>query len=105
MIEAPTGVVIATVLAAEPVPGTARLHRIMLEVAGGRTIQVASGLPGDLPPGEFVGKQIPIQVGGVEPRTIRGIRSEARLLATADADGRPVLLVPERPVPPGVDVW
>jgi tRNA-binding EMAP/Myf-like protein len=103
--ETPTGIVIATVLAAEPVPGAARLHRITLEVAGGRTVQVASGLPGDLLPGAFIGKQIPIQVGGIEPRTIRGVRSEARLLATADDNGRPVLLVPEHPVPPGAEVW
>jgi len=94
----------ATVPEAEPVPGTQRLHRIVLRVAGGETVQIASGIAGDFPAGYLLGKQVPIMIS-VNPVKIRGIVSEARFLATSDADGKPVLLVPEQSVPAGAKVW
>jgi methionyl-tRNA synthetase len=36
----------------------------------------------------------------LEPRSIRGIESQGMILAI-DVDGKPVLLLPEREVPPG----
>jgi methionyl-tRNA synthetase len=104
MTESELGIVVATVEAAEPVPGTKRLHKITVRLAVGETRTIASGVPGDFPAGHLVGKQIPILVA-VEPVKIRGIESQARLLATQDADGRTVLLGPAQPVPDGSKVW
>lgn len=104
MKEEDLGVVIATVTATEAVPGTQRLHRITLEIANGETVQIASGIAGDFPPGYMVGKQVPILIT-VNPVKIRGILSQARFLATSDASDKPVLLVPESEVPSGAKVW
>jgi methionyl-tRNA synthetase len=104
MKEEDLGIVIATVIDAEHVAGTQRLHRITLEIAGGEKIQIASGIAGDFPPGYLIGRQVPILIN-VNPVKIRGIASQARFLATGDANGKPVLLAPESPVPPGSRVW
>jgi methionine--tRNA ligase beta chain len=98
------GIVIATVRATEPVPGSQRLHRIVLEVGDGSTLQIASGIAGDFEADYLVGKQIPILIN-VDPIKVRGVLSQARFLATSGEDGRPVLLHPERPVPAGSKVW
>lgn len=104
MKEEELGIVIATVKAAEHVAGTQRLHRITLEVSDGRTVQIASGIAGDYPAGYMLGKQVPILLS-VSPVKVRGIVSEARFLATSDGEDKPVLLVPESPVPAGAKVW
>ena len=46
-----------------------------------------------------MGKEVPVLVN-LEPKKIRGILSEGMILA-ADFDGKPVLLHPDREVPPG----
>jgi len=104
MKEEDLGIVIATVLTAEHVIGTERLHRIVLEIKDGEKIQIASGIPGDFPADYLLGKQVPILVA-VSPIKIRGILSQARFLATSDKGGKPVLLVPESSVPDGSQVW
>jgi len=49
-----------------------------------------------------VGREV-VVVANLEPKVIRGVRSEGMLLA-ADVDGRPVLLRPDEEVPPGSPV-
>ncbi|HDI85994.1 MAG TPA: methionine--tRNA ligase, partial [Candidatus Korarchaeota archaeon] len=53
-------------------------------------------------PEELVGTQI-VVVANLQPKKIRGLWSQGMLLA-ADVDGRPVLLRPDKPVPPGSKV-
>jgi methionyl-tRNA synthetase len=98
------GIVIATVISAEHIEGTQRLHRILLESTDGEKLQIASGIAGDFPAGYLIGKQVPILVN-VKPVKIRGILSQARFLATSDTENKPVLLVPESFVPAGSKVW
>jgi len=50
-------------------------------------------------PEDFIGKQVPILVN-LEPRKLRGIESQGMILA-ADVGGKPIMLIPEREVPPG----
>jgi len=102
--EAELGIVIATVVEAEAVKGTNRLHRIRLDIGGGKLIQIASGVPGDFAPGFLIGRQVPVQVN-VEPIEVRGIRSEARFLTTSGPQQETVLLSPVTPVPAGSKVW
>jgi methionyl-tRNA synthetase len=104
MKEEELGIIIATITATQHVPGTQRLHQITMDVGNGQTVQIASGIAGDFPSGYMVGKQVPILIS-VNPVKIRGILSEARFLATSDAAEKPVLLVPESPVPAGTKVW
>ena len=104
MKEEDLGIVIATVISAEHITGTQRLHRITLETADGENVQIASGIAGDFPAGYLIGKQVPILID-VNPVKIRGILSQARFLATSDDEKKPVLLVPEARVPDGSKVW
>jgi len=97
------GIVVGTIISAEKVVGSERLHRIVVDV-GDRTVQIASGIAGDFPSGYLIGKQVPVCID-VKRVKVRGVESEARFLATNDDEKRPVLLHPERPVPPGTSVW
>ncbi len=49
-----------------------------------------------------IGKEMPV-ILNLEPRKLRGFMSEGMMLA-ADGEGSPVLLHPEREVPPGSEV-
>lgn len=49
---------------------------------------------------ELVGRQV-VAVVNFAPRQVASVRSEVLVLGLPDADGRVVLLTPERPVPNG----
>lgn len=89
---------IGTVTAADKVPGADKLIRLELDM-GGETRQVVAGMAPAYAPEEFIGKQVPILVN-LEPRKLRGIESQGMILA-ADVDGKPVMLIPDKEVPPG----
>ncbi len=50
-------------------------------------------------PDNFVGKELPILIN-LEPKTFKGILSQGMVLA-ADVNGKPILLHPEKEIPPG----
>lgn len=92
------GIRIGTVTAADKVPGADKLIRLELDM-GGETRQVVAGMAPAYAPEEFIGKQVPILVN-LEPRKLRGIESQGMILA-ADVEGKPVMLIPDKEVPPG----
>jgi methionyl-tRNA synthetase len=57
----------------------------------------------DYPPETLVGKQIVI-VANLKPSKLMGVESRGMLLAATDADGRIVVVSPEKPVTPGTKV-
>jgi methionine--tRNA ligase beta chain len=89
---------IGTVTAAEKVQGTDKLVRLEIDLGEG-TRQVVAGMALTYTPENFIGKQVPILVN-LEPRKLRGIESQGMILA-ADVGGKPIMLIPEREVPPG----
>ncbi|OGP81185.1 MAG: methionine--tRNA ligase subunit beta [Deltaproteobacteria bacterium RBG_16_54_11] len=89
---------IGTVTAAEKVQGADKLIRLELDM-GGESRQVVAGMAHTYAPEDFMGKQVPILVN-LEPRKLRGIESQGMILA-ADVGGKPVMLIPDREVPPG----
>jgi methionine--tRNA ligase beta chain len=89
---------IGTVRAADKVPGADKLIRLEVDL-GGELRQVVAGMAHTYAPEEFIGKQVPIVVN-LEPRKLRGIESQGMILAV-DVNGRPVMLLPDREVPPG----
>lgn len=89
---------IGTVTAADKVEGTDKLIRLELDL-GGEHRQVVAGMAATYTPEEFIGKQVPILIN-LEPRKLRGIESQGMILAV-DVDGKPVLLLPDKKVPPG----
>lgn len=91
----------ATVTAAERVEGSEKLLKLQLDLGpelGAR--QIVAGIGKAYEPQALVDTQIVI-VANLEPRALMGHESNGMLLAARDADGVPVLLRPERPVPPG----
>jgi methionine--tRNA ligase beta chain len=89
---------IGTVTSSEKVQGTDKLIRLEVDL-GEETRQVVAGMALTYTPEDFIGKQVPILVN-LEPRKLRGIESQGMILA-ADVGGKPIMLIPEREVPPG----
>jgi methionine--tRNA ligase beta chain len=91
---------VAKVLAAEKIEGSEKLLKLQIDL-GEEQRQLVSGVAKSYVPEDLVGREI-IIVANLEPRQIMGLESQGMLLA-ADR-GNPVLLVPDKELPPGVEV-
>ena len=89
---------IGKILTAEKVEGTDKLIKLEVDF-GTEKRQIVAGVAESYKPEYLIGKELPVLMN-LEPRKIRGIESQGMILA-ADADGKPVLLHPEKEVPPG----
>jgi|SRR3989338_4067176 len=90
---------IGKIISADPIDGADKLLKLVINF-GNEEKQVLAGIAQFVNnPQDLIGKQIPVLVN-LEPRRMRGLDSNGMIL-TADADGKPVLLVPEEDVPPG----
>ncbi len=89
---------VARVEHAERVPNSSKLLRLALNLGGGEERQVIAGIGTMYEPEGLLGREVAV-VANLEPRQIMGFESQGMILA-AD-DGRPIILVPERPVAPG----
>jgi methionyl-tRNA synthetase len=99
----------AKILSAERVTGSEKLIRLELE-AGDKDItgealrrQIVAGIGTAYEPESLVGQTIVI-VANLEPRKLMGVESNGMLLAARDESGAPVILTPQRDVPPGTNV-
>ncbi len=89
---------IGEITEAERVPDTDKLLKLTINV-GTETRQIVAGMADTYEPEALVGKQVPILMN-LEPKTFRGVESHGMILAV-DVDGKPVLLHPDKKVPPG----
>jgi methionine--tRNA ligase beta chain len=89
---------IGKVVAAEKVTGTDKLLKLEVDL-GTEKRQLIAGIAGAYSPEQIIGKEIPVLMN-LEPRTIRGIESHGMILAV-DVAGEPVIIHPEKEVPPG----
>jgi len=89
---------IGKVLSAERIQGTDKLIKMEIDL-GTEKRQLVAGMAEFLEPNHLVGKELPVVVN-LEPKKFRGIESQGMVLAV-DVDGEPVLLHPEKEVPPG----
>jgi methionine--tRNA ligase beta chain len=89
---------IGKILSAEKVSGTDKLMKLEVDFSAEKR-QLVAGIAEFFEPDHLIGKEIPVLLN-LEPRSIRGIESQGMILAI-DADGKPILLRPEREVPPG----
>jgi len=92
---------VGTILTVQDVPGSDKL--VQLRVAfGDHQRTIVSGLKSErTDPREIEGRQA-LFVVNLAPRKLRGVLSEGMLFDIGHADGvRPVLAVPEAPVPDG----
>ncbi len=93
---------IATVVAAEPVPGSKKLLKLTVDLGEAAPRTLVAGIARQYPVAELVGRQVAV-VANLEPATIMGVESNGMVLA-ASGDGGPVLLRPDRPVADGTRV-
>lgn len=95
---------VARVRVAERVAGSEKLLRLEVDAGdkndAGETIlrQIVSGIGKAYEPESLIGREIVI-IANLEPRKLMGLESNGMLLAASD--GAPVLLQPDREVPPG----
>lgn len=89
---------VAKILEAERVEGSDKLIKLKVGL-GEKEKQIVAGIGREYKPEELLGKEIVVVVN-LEPRKLMGMESQGMLLA-ADVSGRPVLLIPEKDVPPG----
>jgi methionyl-tRNA synthetase len=91
---------VGVIRSAADVEGADRLLRLSVDL-GDETRDCVAGIKGSYTAEELVERAI-VVVANLEPRTVRGLRSECMLLA---AEGEELsLLVPDRPVEPGTPV-
>ncbi len=92
---------VGTILSVNDVPDSDKLVQLRVSF-GDHERSIVAGLKTERAnPNEIVGKQA-LFVVNLEPRKMRGVLSEGMLFDIGYADGvRPVLAVPENPVPDG----
>lgn len=91
---------VARILSAEKVEGSDKLLKLEIDL-GEEKRQIVAGIAQFYEPEKLKGREIAV-VANLEPRVLRGIESQGMLLA-ADDNG-PVLLGPDREVPPGTKI-
>jgi len=93
---------VAQILAARAVPGSKKLVELRVGT-GAEERTIVAGILLDYPPADLVGKQIVI-VANLKPSKLMGVESRGMLLAATGADGKLVLVTPERPAEVGSKV-
>lgn len=92
---------VAKILGAEDIEGSNKLLKLKIDLGQEKRIIVA-GIKNFYKTEDLIGKEILVVVN-LEPKRLTGIESQGMLLA-ADYDGEPVILMPEKEVPPGTAV-
>lgn len=93
----------AKVIACERVAKSDKLLKETLDVGGGATKTVCSGIAKYYTPEEMVGKNV-VMVNNFAPRKMAGQVSEGMLLCAEDPDGRVRLLTVDGDVAPGSEI-
>ena len=100
---------VAKIVSAEKVPDSEKLLRLEINCGdkneAGESVkrQVVSGIAKSYAPENLIGKEILI-VANLEPRQLMGLISNGMLLAVRNADGQPVILIPEKEVAAGTEI-
>ncbi|OYT33776.1 MAG: methionine--tRNA ligase [Candidatus Aenigmarchaeota archaeon ex4484_52] len=89
---------IGKIISAEKVLNSDKLIKLIFDI-GAKKQQIIAGISAFKNPSELIGKEMPILVN-IKPRKFRGIYSYGMIL-TVDVNGEPILLHPEKEVPPG----
>ncbi len=92
---------IGKISAAERIESSEKLIKLEVNL-GKEKRQIVAGIAKFYNPDYLINKEVVILVN-LEPRKLMGIESQGMVLA-ADFDGKPVLLIPEKEVPPGTIV-
>jgi len=89
---------IAKIIAAEEVAGAEKLLKLQIDL-GSEKRQIVAGIKKNYSPKDIIGREI-VVVANLAPRMVMGVESNGMLLA-ASGDNGPVILGPDKEVPPG----
>ncbi len=92
---------IGKIIKAEKVENSEKLLKLEVDL-GEEKRQLVAGISKFYEIEDLIGKEI-VVVAGLEKKVIFGLESQGMLLA-ADVDGQPVILTPDKKVPPGTEV-
>lgn len=93
----------AKVITAAKVEGSEKLLKLQMDL-GQEKRQIIAGIAQFYQPEDLIGKEI-IVVVNLEPRIIFDLESQGMLLAAEDEkQKKPVLLMPDKEVPPGTKI-
>ncbi len=93
---------VAEIVRAEPVAGSKKLLKLTVRL-GEEERTLVAGLRGQYAPEALIGKKVAV-VANLKPARIQGIQSQGMVLAAEDAEGRIVLLTPDKDIPPGAKI-
>jgi methionine--tRNA ligase beta chain len=92
---------VGKVLNAEKIEGSEKLLKLIVDLGDERR-QVVAGIAKYYKLEDLIGKET-VVVANLEPKKLMGSESQGMLLA-ADVNGEPVILIPEKEVPPGTKI-
>lgn len=90
---------IAKILEASRVEGSDKLLKLKVSLGEAGERQIIAGIGKSYEPEFLIGKEIAI-VANLEPRMLMGLESQGMILA-AKGEAGPIVLFPEKEVPPG----
>ena len=93
---------IAKILEAGRVEGSDKLLKLKVSLGEAGERQIVAGIGKSYEPDFLIGKEIAI-VANLEPRMLMGLESQGMILA-AKGEAGPVVLFPEKEVPPGAGI-
>jgi len=86
----------------EEVEGLDKLYKLTVDLGEREKRTLLAGLKESHQPYELLGKLI-VVIANLEPREIKGVKSEGMLLAAISGE-KPIILIPEEEVKPGSKV-
>lgn len=93
---------VGTVVAAEPIPGATKLIKLEIEL-GDRKVTTTAGIAQWYKPEEMMGRKV-VVVANLQPAVIRGIESQAMILAASMEGHKTVLVTVAEDIPNGAKV-
>ena len=90
---------VAKILSAEPILESEKLIKLKVFL-GDEERQIIAGIGRSYTPDDLIGREIVI-IANLEPRKLMGEESQGMLLAATNTDGLPIIIMPEKLVPPG----
>jgi len=93
---------VGTVVSAEPIPGASRVMKLEIDI-GDRKVVTTAGIAQHYRPEEMVGRRV-VVVANLQPRVVRGIESQAMILAASMEGHKTVLVTVAEEIPNGAKV-
>jgi len=94
---------VGEIIKCEAVPKSKKLLCSQVKI-GSQTKQIVSGIHKYYEPEEMVGKKVMV-LANLKPTTLAGVVSEGMLLCAEDAEGNLALMVPEKHMPAGAEIY